>query len=71
MYKRSIEELNLTAIYLILYIPDASPQFPPCGTKVLLILWFQDAWRAVERRMESAINRARGCGGHEVHLIAD
>ena len=34
-YKHSIEEFKLTAIYLIVYIPDASPKFPPCGIILL------------------------------------
>ena len=30
----------------------------------------QDAWRHVDRKVESAMNRPRRCGGREIHLIS-
>ena len=37
------------------------------GLSSLRLLCMQDAWHIVERRMRSAINEARRCGGCEVH----
>ena len=37
-YKHSIEEFKLTFIYLIVYIPDASPKFLPCGIILLYVI---------------------------------
>ena len=39
------------------------------GLCSLLLFYFQDVWRSVERRIESSRNGARWCGGPWIHLI--
>ena len=49
--------------------------FPLCFLQVglfnFLLFYFRATWRAVERWMGSAINRARRSRGIEVHGISD
>ena len=62
------ETLLIESVRRILY-SKSFLLYIPCGTKIPSIQYMQDAWRAVERQMGRAINRARQCDGNVVHRI--
>ena len=60
---------SLNASYII--YPWYPLYFLQVGLFNFLLFYFRATWRAVERRMGSAINRARRSRGIDVHGISD